>query len=1144
MFTLLPLALRNLRYFWASNIPVFLGVMLGAAVLTGALLVGDSLRGSLRARTERQLNGVGSTFVGTRMIREQTAGRVPETMPVLLLSGSGVSRPSSGDEKRAGRVTILGLRDEDRARFDIPGGVVISATVAERLGVKSGDTIELGLQRMAKVPRSSLLGQRDVASLTRATKFKIDAVLPATHPMNDFNLTPNPLAPLNVFVPLKDLQTPLDIVGRVNALLTTRTDGGPLNEQFHSALDLSDWGLRVEVAPVRQAYIVVESEQLILDEPTVAAIEKAATAIGARSERTLTYMANGIYPGTAPLPNKEPGDPKKMMAYSVIAALDPAAATPLGPFSAEKPGDGILLLDWPDAPMKKLKLGDPVTVAYFKPEMEAEAVEAWHTFPFRGYVPLAGAADDPNLTPPFPGITDKPKIRGKKGEQWDAPFEINYQRIGAADEDFWENHRATPKAYISPEMGRKLFGSRFGSTTSIRVAPAPGKSLPETAALLRSELPRQLDPASAGLKFEPTRERMLQASRGGTDFGAMLLAFSFLLILASLLLVGLLMRVSVGRRAKEIGLLLSAGYTPKQVGRMLQLEGSTISFFGALAGLLLAWFYARGMLALLAGLWPDAGVQSYLRVHIDPLSLLIGFELTMAIAWLAIWLSLRGLIRLPVTALLRGETNPPDTVETRVNRRRAWIVIGLSLVLGLGLVFGGSAAANADQRAGAFFGGGLFLMLAGLWTFRLWLRRTPVPNSNPMTLIGLGLRNASRAGGRSLLTAMLLALATFLLVAVESFRKKPDAEFLTAQGGSGGYRLIAESDVPVFQRFDREPGRGDLLDQLQKQYGGSSNDPKLTTAKAELDALKVMPFRLRGGDDASCLNLYQAGRPRVLGASNEFLTQGRFAFAMTTANTGVSIDNPWPNPWLQLNEEQPDGAIPVIADQNTVLWQLKTFVGGSTTVPDENGRDVKLRIVGTLQDSLFPSELLMSDANFRKLYPHEEGYRYFLVEAPPERIDAVAALLETGLQANGMQTTRSADLVAAQQAVIGAYLSTFQLLGGLALLLGMFGFGVVILRNVNDRTGEFALLRATGFQTGTLQKLVLIESGLVLTVGVGIGLIAAVISVIPNLALGGQVASVRLGGMLVVIIFVGVAVAYRATSWIARLPVISSLRRE
>ena len=1130
------LAIRNLRYFWVSNIPVFLGVMLGATVLTGALFVGDSLRGSLRARTERQLNGVGSAYVGARMIREETAVKVPDSMPALLLTGSAVA----GDEKRLGRVTILGLRDGDRARFGLPDGIVVSETVAARLGVKPGDTIELGLQRMSKVPRSSLLGERDVASLTRATKFKIDAVLAADHAMNDFNLTPNPLPPLNVFIPLKDLQKPLEVPGRVNALLSPRIDTAVLNEQFRNALDLADWGLRVDVAPFRNSYVVVESEQLILDEPSAVAVEHAATAIGAKSERTLTYMANAVYPGTHQLPYKEPGDPKRMLAYSVVASLDPSAPFPLGPFpNGVAPGDGILLVDWPDAPLKNLKLGEPLTIAYFKPEMEAEAVETWHTLPFRGYVHLAGAADDPNLTPPFPGITDKPKIRGKKGEQWEAPFDINYQRIGQKDDDYWERHRATPKAYVSVDTGKKLFGSRFGSTTSIRVAPAPGSTPQQTAIALRAELAKQLDPAAAGLKFEPTRERMLDASRGGTDFGAMLLAFSALLILAALLLVGLLLRLTIGRRAKEIGLLLAAGYTPKQVGRMLQWEGTIVSIFGSLAGILLAWAYARGMLAVLAGLWPDAGVQSYLRVHIDPLSIAIGFAATMLITWLAIHFSLRGLVRRPVVALLRGESEAPDTAETR---RLTWsmgIAIALSVGVGSILVSVAMEMPNADQRAGAFFTGGGLHMLGGLLLFRLWLR-LPTSGEKALTVFRLGVRNASRASGRSLLTAALLALATFLLVAVESFRKKPDAEFATERGGSGGYRLIAETDVPVFQRFDREPGRGDLLDQLQKHYGGSSNDPRLLAAKGDLDAMRVQPFRLRGGDDASCLNLYQAGRPRILGASDEFLQQKRFAFAMTTAKSDAAKENPW----LLLNEEQPDGAIPVIAEQNTVLWQLKTFVGGTTTVPDESGREVTLRIVGTLQDSIFPGELLMGDSNFRTLYPREEGYRYFLVETTPENTDRIAGLLETGLQANGMQTTRSEDLVAAQQQVIGAYLSTFQLLGGLALLLGMFGFGVVILRNANERTGEFALLRATGYRVATLQKLVLIESGLVLTVGVGIGLISAVISVLPNVALGGEVGSGRLAAMLAIIVVVGFAVAYRATAWIARLPVIASLRRE
>src|SRR5207248_5748943 len=85
-------------------------------------------------------------------------------------------------------------------------------------------------------------------------------------------------------------------------------------------------------------------------------------------------------------------------------------------------------------------------------------------------------------------------------------------------------------------------------------------------------------------------------------------------------------------------------------------------------------------------------------------------------------------------------------------------------------------------------------------------------------LVGLGRRNAARFRGRSLLTVALLAAATFLLVAVETFRRRPEQDFAARTGGSGGFNLLAEADVPLFQPFDRDAGRGDLLDALQTAY--------------------------------------------------------------------------------------------------------------------------------------------------------------------------------------------------------------------------------------------------------------------------------------------------------------------------------------
>ncbi len=1156
MLSFRTLPLRSLAFYWAHQLPVLLGVMVGAAVLTGALLVGESLRGSLRARAEKQLNGVQSAWVGERLIREDAVRGLPDTTPLLLLSGSARNE-TEDHEATLGRVSVMGLADADRTAFNLPTGVVLSHRVAEKLGVQAGGFVWLGLEKGSRVPRASLVGKRDVSDVTKTLKLKVAAVLPPDHGMNEFSLAPSPAPPLNVFVPLELLQTQLDLPGKVNAAVSTSPDVKTLNEKLHARLTPADRGLRIlpgdkfdselrEKTFATQGYVLVESENSILDAATLTAVEEAAKRIGARSERTLSYLANAVYKGTEKIANTDKETKAPMMGYAIVSVVDPSAPAPLGPFLppgvADLKDDEIALLDWPESPLPRLNKGDPVTVAFFKPEMEASIQEEWRTFKFAGYVPFNGAAADPNLTPPFPGVTDKPKIR-----QWQAPFEVNYARVTPADDTFWETHQATPKAFIKrAKRDAPLFESRFGEATSVRIAPPAGKSKEQTAAELRAALKDTLDPAAAGLVFVPIREQALATSSGGTDFAAMLMAFSGLLILAALLLVAMLFRLAVDRRAKEVGLLLASGYTPKQVRLLLLVEGLLVSTVGATLGAGLAVLYAAGMLKFLAWLWPDNNVGGLLSLHVNAGLLVIGAVCTVVVAVFAIWLGVRKLVKLPPPGLLRGATTDTAVSVKAVNAKRSlWIAAGCA-VAGVGLLAAGPLGGSADQRAGTFFGGGLFLMAAGAFVFRWWLFR---PREAVMDgLSALGVRNTTRAASRSLLTVVLLALATFLLVSVESFRKSPDAAFAEKTGGSGGFPLLAEADIPVFHRLDGPRGQADVMNELAKVYQdeeiarpfGPDRKTLAANAEADLKSMTVLPFRLKGGDDASCLNLQAASRPRVIGAPDELLADRRFAFAMSEAKT----DEQKANPWLLLNEKLPDETIPVVLEINTALWQLKTFLGGTITIPDGTGKDVKLRVVGLLQDSVFQSELIVSDASFRTLYPLEEGYRLFLIDAPADKRERVGQLLETGLRANGLTVTPTAERVQSYQAVIGAYLSTFQLLGGLGLLLGVLGLAAVMLRAIWERAGELALLRAVGYQTADLQRIVLIENILLLLVGVGVGLTAALLSVIPNLALGGQLGSVRLGVMLAAVLVVGVLVALLTTVRAAKVPLIPALRKE
>ena len=1159
------LVVRNLRYHWRGNLAVLLGVAVGAAVLTGALLVGDSLRGSLRARAERQLGGLDAAALFSRPIRAAAADGMPgKTAPVLLLQGSVrvVTDREEADANSIGRVTVLGVDERFRpagaeTAIDWNGdarSVVLGHRVAEQLGVKAGDRVRLGLQKFSDLPRGTLLAKRSQNDVTAGVTLTVAAVLPVDSAANDFNLTPSPAAALNVFVPIQTLSENLEDdpnrrprpPTRANALLSSGAPVGELNPALKSHLAIEDYGLNVRVPVHRRAYVTVEPESLLLEEGTAKTVENAANELGLRHERTLVYLVNSIRHGNAEIP------------YSVMAALNPSAAPPLGPILppgvAELKDNEIVLADWKESPLRELKPGSELALTYFNPEIEGEGKLETATLTFRGFVPFGNSdpANDRDLTPPVRGITDeKANIF-----DWDRPPQLTNAKIkekiksGDVHEAYWKKYRATPKAFVTLATGARLFGSRYGSTTSIRVAPTDGEKPGQTAERLSSAILKHLDPASAGLTFDPVRERLLSASRGGTDFGGLFLGFSLFLISAALMLVGLLFRLTLDRRAKEIGLLLATGYTVRHVRRLILAEGLILAIAGAVAGLAAAVAYNRLMLWLLLDLWPDQEVRSFLAPHTAPLSFGLGFGLTLVMSLGALWLSVRGLVKVTPPALLRGETvlpKPGPPTGSHYGR----FVFGASLPLGFALLVAGGSVSNPDFRAMTFFGGGAMLLTAGLAGVWVWMKRArhaEVKGRGFPALAQLGGRNAARNPTRSLLTAALLASAAFLLVAVESFRRQPGQEFLDKNGGSGGFNLIAESDVPIFDRFDQGEGRANLEASLLRAFSRSETDMRYRSFVTEVDKLQplrdgtpnVFPLRLRAGDDASCLNLFQASRPRILGVPDSLVTHGGFKFYETEASTPEEKANPW----LLLNRPLPNGVVPVFAENNTAVWMLKTGVGGEITIPGDSGNEITVRIVGTLADSPFQSDLLMSDANFTRLFPKQDGYRVFLIRTPPGEDRLIGKVLEIGLRENGLIATSTKDRVAAYQAVIGAYLSTFQLLGGFGLLLGVLGLAVVVLRGVWERIGELALLRAVGYRTGEVETLVLAENAILLVLGLAVGVLAALASVAPHIAEGASVPWARLLGMFGLVLVVGLTVASVATAGILRVPVIPALRRD
>jgi len=228
-----------------------------------------------------------------------------------------------------------------------------------------------------------------------------------------------------------------------------------------------------------------------------------------------------------------------------------------------------------------------------------------------------------------------------------------------------------------------------------------------------------------------------------------------------------------------------------------------------------------------------------------------------------------------------------------------------------------------------------------------------------------------------------------------------------------------------------------------------------------------------------------------------------------------------------------------------VVWMLQTGVGGVVKVPDVSGTPTDLRIAGLLKDSVFQSALLIDETAFLRLYPDQEGYRFFLIRCPAGSEETVKQLLESALTARGFAVETSAERLTNYLAIENTYLSTFQALGGLGLLLGSLGLAVVLLRNVWERQGELALLQALGYRQSDLVSLILIENAALLVLGLFTGTVAALLSILPQIVARSAALPWRsLGLLLGAVVLVGFATTYLATRAALRAPLQPALRRE
>ena len=433
--TRLQLVSRGLRYYWRTNLAVVLGVATAVAVLTGALVVGESVRASLRTLVTDRLGRTDHVVVAGTFFREAlsddiagdpgVSARFASVAPLLVAQGF-VTAQDSG--RRVGGVAVYGV-DDRFWRFHEMEGVTgpaerdafLSPALAADLAAGEGTTLLIRLQRPSAIPIESLHARKE--DLGRTVRVSVNRVLPQST-VGEFSLRPQQGDVRAVFVPLRRLQQDLEIPGRANTVLAALKDADPTAGHRAGALEalqaavrrraaLEDVGVRVRALEGPHA-IVIESSAGLLDERQETAAREAIAASARTARPIFTYLANTMRVRDTEMP------------YSLVAAMDgmvPLPALPGGP-------PPIALNDWAARDLGA-RVGDRLTMDYYLWEDPGRLISRSADFTVASIVPVA--AGDRAMAPDYPGISDSATI-----DEWDPPFPVDLRRVRPQDEAYLE----------------------------------------------------------------------------------------------------------------------------------------------------------------------------------------------------------------------------------------------------------------------------------------------------------------------------------------------------------------------------------------------------------------------------------------------------------------------------------------------------------------------------------------------------------------------------------------------------------------------------------------------------------------------------------------------------------------------------------
>ncbi len=1085
--TKLRYILKSFAHYLRANLLVAIGVAVSTTVLTGSLIIGDSVRYSLKQTAFYRLGETTHlAAVSERYFRQEMAVELenadPElkAAPVLLLNGVAVS---GGGQHRANQVQVIGVNEDFKKIALTPvygelsgNDIAISRNLAGKLEVNEGDNILVRVKKASLIPMNAPFVSADETSVSlRATIKKVVS----KEELGRFSLKNSQTAPYNLFLSIDRLNDLMDFSGKANHLLiATGKEMEAVKEVVDNCLTPADAGLSLQQIETT-GEMEISTERVFM-EPKISGMLQRLP--GARP--MITYFVDKI--------ELKEENAEKEIPYSFVSSL-----------SGDRLKENeIIITQWAAEDIGAVP-GDTIQLHYKEIGPLRQLVDRQAGFILKEIVPMDKTWADSTRMPWIPGLSDAGHCR-----EWDAGVPIDLDAIRDKDEDYWDDWGGAPKAYIALDKALELWKNRFGVYTAVRY---PSEIFDKDQYI--NTFSKEIEPADLGMRIEPIRQQGITAAQNGTDFSGLFLGLSFFILASSIILTTLLFRLNLETRSAEVGILAALGFKEAQVRRFFLLEGLAVALVGGLAGLALSVLYTSGVFSILNTLWYEIVRTNVLLVQIYPLTLGVGLLISVLVSLGAIYLSIYRYQNRQTAELQKRS----DHALNKTGHRALNVVMWSSLAVPLVLLVMQLLRPGALEPSLFFLSGGL-LLVGLLLVYRKLLFSMESNKSGKVRLERLSRLNLTRNKGRSLTVVVLFALGTFLVVSTGSNKLDLFANAEDRSSGTGGFLFFAETTMPVLFNI---------------------NDPEKRAEEGLTEDFSVVQFREVEGDDASCLNLNRISHPAILGVDPGDLS-GRFSFA--TRWKELDAEDPWKTLELPLE----DGVVPAIADQTVIQWGLGKKVGDELLYQNEEGDTLRLKLIAGTKPSVFQGYVIISNEHFLENYPTSSGSQVFLIEGSSDDNESIREELQTVFRDYGWEMELTARRLVEFYSVTNTYLSIFLALGALGMILGTVGLAVILARTILERRREIALMQAIGFGTRQLFRLLVNEYLLLLGAGVLTGFITAVVATLPAFLSANSDASLGTVALVTTLILLNGVLWIAGLSWysLRKKKLVTELREE